>query len=219
MRRRLIPLVVVVVAATVPALAAHASPQSDFDAVYGDWKADGVITQCLWTQAQLQNAYDVANSSPDFQYNTGFQDAVYREINRWKAGGCDAVLGTVRRASPLTGAKIVSVRGGGGAARELVKIRNGSRKALSFRKASLRNRRSGKAVFPAAFKLAKGKTATVHVGCARGARHASYRKTTVWLCRRRQLFRDRGDLARLADPKGVIVSQRGFGSLKRRPVF
>ena len=207
----------VVLAAALPALA---SQQSDFDAVYGDWKADGVITQCHWTVDQLQNAYDVANSSPDFQYDTGFQDAVQTEINRWKAGGCAGVAPkTVSKASPLTGARIVSVSGRGGAARERVTVRNTSSKTLSFRKASLRDSKGVRALFPASFELRRGKTAVVHVGCAPGAGHASFRGTTVWLCRRGQMFRDRGDVARLVDAKGVVVSQRGFGSLRHRPVF
>src|SRR5436305_2047461 len=119
---------------------AWADPQSDFNAVYGDWKPDHVITQCRWTQPQLQNAYDVATGNPDFQYDTRFQDDVQTEIDRWRSGGCGAVQGVVRTASQLTGAKIVSVSGRGGAVRELVKIRNGAGKALAFGKASIRNR-------------------------------------------------------------------------------
>lgn len=202
------------------ALPAAASPQSDFNDVYNDWRPDGVISQCHFTQAQLQNADDVASTNPDFQYENKFQPAVQGEINRWKAGGCSGVAPkTVTKASPLTGARVTAVKGRGRAATEVVKVRNGSRKTLSFRKARLRNGKSARAVFPAAFKLRKGKTAVVHVGCAKGKRRASFRKTTVWLCARKQLFRDKGDLARLADAQGVVVSQRGFGSQRRRPVF
>ena len=68
------------------ALPALANPQSDFNAVYGDWKADHVVTPCAWTQVQLQNAYNVATQSPDFQYSTDFTDNVHREIQRWKSG-------------------------------------------------------------------------------------------------------------------------------------
>jgi hypothetical protein len=202
------------------ALPAAASPQSDFNDVYNDWRPDGVISQCHFTQSQLQNAYDSASSNPDFQYENAFQPAVQGEINRWKAGGCSGVAPkTVTKASPLTGARITVVKGRGSAAREVVKVRNGSKKALSFRKARVRNGKRAKAVFPAKFKLGAGKTAVVHVGCANGKRRATFRRTTVWLCARKQLFRDKGDLARLADAKGVVVSQRGFGSQRRRPVF
>jgi hypothetical protein len=59
----------------------------------------------------------------------------------------------------------------------------------------------------------------VHVGCAAGKRRSTFTKRAVWLCSRKGLFRDRGDLARLADSKLVVVSQRGFGSQRSRPVF
>ena len=204
-------------ALTFVALPAAASPGSDFSAVYSDWKPDGVITQCHFTQAQLQNAYDVASGNPDFQYENAFQPAVQAEINRWKAGGCAGVAPrTVTSASPLTGARITSVKGRGN---EVVKIGNRSRKTLSFRKARVRNAKGAKAVFPARFKLKRGQTATVSIACARGKKRASYRGTKVWLCRRTQLFRDKGDVAKLADAEGVVVSQRGFGSQKSRPVF
>lgn len=214
---RIAALVVLGCLVACPALA---SPQSDFDAVYGDWKKDLVITKCAWSQAQLQNAYDIANSNPDFQYETEFVDDTQAELNRWKSGGCAGVQPlSVRRKSPLFGAAIVKVRGRGGTAKETVTIRNRARKRLSFRKASLTNLKGKGFFFPAGFKLGKGRTVVVHVGCAKGKRRSSFTARAVWLCSGRQLFSDRGDLARLADAKLVVVSQRGFGTQKRRPVF
>jgi hypothetical protein len=202
------------------ALPASATPQSDFDAVYGDWKKDLKITRCAWSQNQLQNAYDIANSNPDFQYETKFVDDTQAEINRWKTGGCAGVQPeSVRKKSPLFGVRIVKVRGKGGAARETVTIRNTARKAKSFRKASLTNIKGKGFYFPPKFKLAKGRTAVVHVACAKGKKRQSFTKRAVWLCSKRQMFNDRGDLARLADAKLIVVSQRGYGTQKRRPVF
>jgi hypothetical protein len=199
---------------------AAASPQSDFDSVYGDWKRDLVIAKCAWSQAQLQNAYDIAQGNPDFQYETRFVDATRTEINRWKTGGCAGIQPlSVRTKSPLYGVRIVSVRGKGGAAKETVSIRNRRGKPVSFRKASLTNLKGGGFYFPARFKLAKGRSAVVHVGCAAGKRRSSFTKRAVWLCSKRGIFRDRGDLARLADSKLLVVSQRGFGSERSRPVF
>jgi hypothetical protein len=212
--------VALVAACAVAALPAWGDAQSDFDQVYGDWKADHVITQCHWTEPQLQNAYDVANGNPDFQYETGFQDDVRTELNRWKSGGCAGVTPTtVTKKSPLTGAHITAVKGKGSARREIVKIRNHSKLTLAFRKASLRGGKKSKAVFPAKFKLKTKKVAVVHIGCAKGKKRASFKGTTVWLCRRKQLFRDRGDVVKLADAKGVVVSQRGFGTKKKTPSF
>lgn len=213
-------VLVLIVLAGLVALPAAASPQSDFDAVYGDWRKDLVITPCNWSQAQLQNAYDIAQSNPDFQYETAFVDDTQAEINRWKTGGCSGVQPlSVRKKSPLFGVRVVSVRPRGGAAKERVTLRNRARKTVSFRRASLWNAKRGYGLFPARFKLAKGRTAVVHVGCAKGKRRASFTKRTVWLCRRRQLLSDRGDIARLVDAKAVVVSQRGFGTQRRRPVF
>jgi hypothetical protein len=219
MRARLLTLVLIS-AAGVAAAPAGASPQSDFNAVYGDWKPDLVITPCRWTQGQLQNAYNVANSNPDFQYETRFSDDVQAEISRWRKSGCAGVAPfSERSASPLFGARIVTVSGKGAAAREVVQLRNVGTTTLSFRNASLRNLKGSKAVFPGGFRLGKGRTAVVVVGCAKGKRGPSFTARTVWLCRRSQLFGDRGDVARLADAKGVVVTQRGFGTQKRRPVF
>jgi hypothetical protein len=219
MRARLLTLVLIA-AAAVAAAPAGASPQSDFTAVYGDWKPDLAITPCRWTQPQLQNAYNVANSNPDFQYETRFSNDLQTEISRWRKGGCAGVAPfSERHASPLYSARIVKVSGKGGAAKEVVQLRNVGTRTLSFRKASLRNLAGSKAVFPGGFKLAKGRTAVVHVGCTKGKGRASFTARTVWLCRRSPLFGDRGDVARLADAKGVIVTQLGYGTQKRRAVF
>jgi hypothetical protein len=201
-------------------VSADASPQSDFDAVYGDWRGDRAVTPCRWTQAKLESAYKVATGNPDFQYETAFQDNVRAEINRWRSGGCAGVAPlSQRRRSPLYGVRVMKLSGSGTAAKEFARVANRTKKTVAFRKASLRNLTGGKSLFPATFKLKAGKVALVRVGCAPGRRHASFAGTRVWLCRRSQLLRDRGDVARLADAKGVVVSQRGFGTQKRRPVY
>ncbi len=210
----------VAVVAGLAAVPALASPQTDFNNVYGDWKPDLVITPCRWSQAELESAYSVANGNPDFQYETEFVDDTRAEINRWKSGGCAGVQPeSVRKKSALFGARIVKVRGKGGAARETVTIRNGTKKTLSFRKASVTNLKGKGFYFPARFKLKRGRTVVVHVSCAKGKRRQSFTARTVWLCGTRGLFRDRGDLARLSDSKLLVVSQRGFGTERRRPVF
>src|SRR3954465_7592750 len=117
------------------ALPAFASQQSDFDDVYGDWKPDLVITQCKWSQGQLENARDVAQSNPDFQYETEFIDDTQREIDRWKNGGCGGIKPIeTRRTSPANGVRIASVKGRGSAKREVVTVQNRSGKTVSFRK-------------------------------------------------------------------------------------
>lgn len=191
---------------------AVAGEQEDFNGVYADWKKDREVTPCYWSKAQLENADRLAQGSPDFQYETEFQDEVRREIARWNAGGCAGVSPAVdRRASPLNGLKITLVRGRGGPSREYVKIKNNARKRISLRGATLRGRGGKRAKFPSRFRLSRGKTAVVRVGCG-GRRRAWFRGTRVFLCRRTALFKDRGDAARLADAKGVFVSQRSYGT-------
>ena len=197
------------VCSAVPALAGE---QEDFNAIYADWQKDDQVTPCHWSKAQLQNADRLAEGSPDSQYATGFQDEVRREIARWNAGGCAGVSpASARNASPLRGLKIVGVRGRGGASREVVRIRNTTAKRVSLKGATLRGRGGKRAKFPARFRLAGRRTAVVVVGCG-GRSRAWFKGTKVWLCRRTALFNDRGDAARLADAKGVFVSQRSYGT-------
>jgi hypothetical protein len=137
-----------------------------------------------------------------------------------KAGGCAGVEPlSVRKKSPLYGARIISVRGKGGAAREVVAIRNRAGKTLSFRKASLTNLKGRGFYFPNRFKLRKGRTVRVHTGCQKGKHRSTFSARAVWLCGKSGIFRDKGDLARLADSKLLVVSQRGFGSQRSRPAF
>jgi hypothetical protein len=133
--------------------------------------------------------------------------------------GTAAALAAGRRESPLNGARIVHVSGRARGLREFVRIANRTGHTLSFRHATLRNAHRGRARFPSRFRLRPGRTALVRLGCAHGRRRASFRGTHVWLCARRGLFHDRGDLARLADARGRLVSQRGLGRLARRPAY
>ena len=191
---------------------ALAGEQEDFNAVYADWQRDDQVTPCYFSAEQLQNAERLYEQSPDAQYASAFGDEVRREIARWRAGGCAGVSPMVqRRASPLFGLRIVSVRGRGGVASELVKVRNTTRKRIALRGATLRGRGGKRAKFPPRFRLSGRRTATVFVGCG-GRGRAWFRGTRVYLCRKTPLFNDRGDAARLADSKGVFVSQRSYGS-------
>lgn len=196
--------------------AAFGDARDDFSRVYSDWKPDSDVTSCAFSQAELQNAYDFSQSNPDFQYS-GFGDEVQREIARWRSGGCSGVAPlSARRLSPLNGARITAVRGRGNAGKEYVKVKNTSKKTIAFKNASVRNLKKQKAVFPARFKLKPGKTAVVRMSCAKGKRKASFKGLRVNLCRKSQLFKDRGDAARLADAKGTVVSQRAYGTETRR---
>ena len=186
---------------------ALAGEQEDFNAVYADWQKDRDVTACHFSQQQLENARRLAEGSPDFEYAPGFGEEVDREIARWRANGCAGVSPAIDRAkSPLRGLKITAVSGRGGPKREYVKIRNTTGKRVSLKGATLRGRTGKRAKFPSRTRFAARRTYVVRVGCGRS------RRTTVYLCRKSQLFRDNGDTARIADAKGVFVSQRGFGA-------
>jgi hypothetical protein len=202
----LLACLLVAVAAVPPASAG--TPEEDFAAVYGDWEGDQRITPCRFREPQLQNAYDVATSDPDLIY-TGFPSAVERELARWRSGGCAAVL---RDRSPLAGVQVARVRGAGRAARETVVLRNttGSTKRLDG--ARLRNGRGRSVALPRGIRLAAGRSLTVTIGCPAGRRRAGARGSRAWTCSRRELLADGGDVVRLLDRAGVVVSQRGFGS-------
>jgi hypothetical protein len=220
MHARMAAAAVAVALSAIAALPASATPQSDFNHVYGEWKKQQKITPCRWSRAELENAYRLATSSPDFQYETSFVTATQREISRWKSGGCAGIKPeSVRRKSPLFGLRITKVRGRGKTRNEVVVVRNGAKKTVSLRRASIRNGGRGKAVFPARFKLARRQTAVVHMGCAKGKFRPSFRRRVVWMCLVGEMFRDRGDIPRLADAKGLVVSQRPFGDQRTRPVF
>jgi hypothetical protein len=80
-------LMLLLVVALAPV--AFADPAEDYTAVHHDWEKDGQITPCYWTQAQLENAREIANDNPDDTYN-GFPERVDEEIARWRSGGCAA---------------------------------------------------------------------------------------------------------------------------------
>jgi hypothetical protein len=218
MGRAILAGIVTVMACGALAAPAAADPAQDYQGIRADWTADGVITPCRWSEQQLENARFVSAFVPQDQY-TEFPAAIDREIARWRAGRCSGQVPDGRRASSaLASVTIVRVSGRGKAARELVRIRNRGNRTVSLAGATLRNRRGHRVRLPRIV-LRRGQTATVRLGCRRGKRRVV--RTRAWLCYRRAggLFADRGDVARLADRRGIVVSQRGFGSQRRADSF
>jgi hypothetical protein len=198
-------------AAAVPAGAG--TREDDYNAVYRDWQPDRRITPCRFTERQLENAREVANSNPDFAYS-GFPSDIETEIARWRSGRCEKLR---REASPLYGLRITGVRGRGGASRESVMIRNTADRTLRLDRSTLRNRRGVKVALPRGIKVRAGRSVTVSLGCAGG--RPRVRGGRVLACSGKALFADAGDVAKLADRRGVVVSQRGFGRYRRARTF
>ena len=211
----------IVVVAALSALAfspsAAAGPSEDYQVVRADWQRDGNITPCRFSEEQLSNARAISDSNPDDQY-TDFPAEIDRELARIRSGGCSGRTPDVERdVSPLAGLRILSVGSRGAATREYVRVRNRSRRTISLNGATVRNRRGSRARLPRGVRVRRGQTITIRIGCLRGRRTA--RGSTVYACRRAALFTDSGDVARLADRDGVVVSQRGFGRYRNTVAF
>lgn len=217
MRRSLIAAAALLVALAVVPPVVQAGPTEDYQAVRADWQRDGNITPCRFSEEQLANARTVAESNPDDQY-TGFPAEIDRELARTRSGGCRGRTPDAERdTSPLAGLRIVSVSARGQAAREFVRVRNGGRRTVTLDGATLRNRGGARAGLPRGVRVRRGQTITIRVGCLRGRRAA--RGSTVYACRRSALLADSGDVARLADRTGIVVSQRGFGRHRNTVAF
>jgi hypothetical protein len=212
-KRRLIGLLA---CSLVAVGAAAASPTDDYTRVRVDWQEDGSITACRFSEAELQNARSVAESSPDFSY-TGLVDAIDVEIARWRSGGCSGLSPESKRArSALDGLRITAVK----PKAELVVIFNRTRKPISLTGARLHNRRGNRRVaFRRGTKIRGRKHLIVQTGCLKGKRRATVKGGRYYACQRRELWRDRGDVARLSDRKRVVVSQLGYGTQRRAPKF
>ena len=215
--RKLLFLAAALVSALALAPPASAGPTEDYQSVRADWRRDGNITPCRFSEEQLSNARAIADANPDDQY-TDFPAEIDRELARVRSGACRGrTPDTERDASPLAGLRIVRVGATGAAAREFVRVRNTGRRTISLNGATVRNRRGARARLPRGVRVRRGATVTIRLGCLRGRRTA--RGRTVYACRRSGLFADGGDVARLADRQGIVVSQRGFGRYRSTVAF
>ena len=216
-----IPLLAAVAMAAVALMApaAPAAPADDYRAVFADWRGDQDVTACRFSRAQLVNARDVARGvgDPD-SYAPGFREEVERELARHASGGCRGVApeppASQRARSSLRRVRIVRVvpRGGLG---ESVTIHNSGSRRVSLAGASLRDLRGARLRLPRGTMLRGRRSLRVVTGCASGATGPVRRGSSLFACRRRALWDDRGDVVKLVDPSGMVVAQRGYGTLRR----
>lgn len=223
--------------------AASAGPPEDFSAVFEDWRPDGQVEPCRWSQAQLENAAFVTRFVTDLSYSD-FPAEVARELGRWKQGRCASDRGgsdtaprppsggttpgrpemsparppspAARAESAIGALRIVRVGIRGTGRREYVRIVNTGRRTARLAGTTVRNRRRIRVRLPRNLAIRPGRAVTVHMRCARGRRSAVVRGSRVYAClRRRSLFSDRGDVAQLADADATVISQRGSGRYVR----
>lgn len=183
---------------------AGASPASDFAAIVKDFRNDGDITSCLFTQAQLEDA--LTQLPPDVSaYSPGLKEEIEREITRWKSGGCKG-----KTPGGVT-LRIVKVSAKGKAAKESVTIRNAGSKAVDLGGYMLRDASDHVIKFKKTT-LTKGASLRVVTGCRKGHKGVLRKGTTYYACRVTEFWDDSGDVVQLVNPKGGLLSQKKYGT-------
>jgi hypothetical protein len=200
----------------LPGASGLAAPVDDYRAVLADWQQGQDVTPCRFTRPQLLNARNQAGAVPDFDsYAPGFREEVTQEIARHDRGGCRGVSPQTpvsrRERSALRAIRITAIRPRGGS-RESVTIRNTSRRAVRLRGATLRDR-SGKRIRLSG-RLAGRRTLRVLTGCAGARKRPARLGAQLFACRSGRLWDDRGDVVKVVDARGIVVAQRGYGTLR-----
>ena len=188
---------------------AVADVSSDYLHARADWQAHkGKITRCRFTANELNNVLTAISANPDENYSD-FRPAVEGELARIAAKLCRGIVPeSARRSSPLDAATIAKLKGSGGPARELVVLKNSSRKRLRLKGATLRNRAGRKLKLPKRAAIGPRGKLTVRLACGKA------RNRTVYLCAARAFWVDKGDVAVLYDRAKVAAAQAGFGKFE-----
>ena len=214
--RAALPALALSLLAALGAPSAVAAPNDDYREVFRDWQPDGDVAACRFSRAQLVNARDVAATVTDFDsYAPGFKDEVGREVARHDARGCSGVTAPSarRNRSALRAMRIVAIKPKGGRS-ESVTIRNTGRRAVSLRGATVRDR-AGNRVRLGPGRLGARRSLRVITGCLRSAKRPVRRGGSMYACRSRRLWDDRGDVVKVVDARRIVVAQRGYGRLRR----
>ena len=182
-----------------------ATPEQDAQAVFADYKGDKDVTACNFSRAQLVNALAAAEQGDIDSYEPGFRDEVRAEIARHDAGGCSGIAGA-KAAAKL---KIVRIRPRRGL-KEGVTIKNLGTRSVKLRGMTLRDR-SGARLRLGGRRLGARKSLRVFTGCAKGRRRLVRRRSHVFVCRKRGVWNNSGDVVRLVSPSGKLLSRAGFG--------
>ena len=205
-------VVVGLAAAVIATQPASAGPNEDYAAVHADWQADGDVGSCRFTRPQLVNAHNLATN--DDLYN-GFRDEVDREINRWDSGGCNGAGGGSSNKADF---HIVALKGkvrSRNKRKEYVTIKNKGGKTGSLKGWAVKDRSGHRIRFRRKLRVKAHRRLRVVTGCVKGHRKAFRRGSRYYACRKKSIWNDKGDVAKLARPGGNVVSQRGFGRFKR----
>jgi hypothetical protein len=183
---------------------AGAGAASDRDAVLKDYSSGRNITACAFTLGQLENV--LSQLGPDINvYAPGLNDAVKREIQRWKAGECKGKKGAA------VDIRIVKIKSKGGARSESVTLKNFGAKNVSLRRYVLRDA-SKHAIRFKKTTLKAGRSVVVVTGCRKGSKAAVRKGTRYYGCRKTQFWDDAGDVVTLVNDKGTLLSSKAYGT-------
>jgi Lamin Tail Domain len=178
-----------------------------YEDVFRDYQADGRITPCYYSAATLDQALAQIPTDTD-RYNPDFREKATAERDRMRSGACGTNAAPARlriirvRANPsgpdsrpsALRQEYVSIRNAGSAT---VKLRgwavaNGRNRFHTFRSGTLRSGRS--------LNLRSGR------GRSSGSRH-------YWNSRR-EVWRNRGDQAKLFAPGRRLVQRYRYGNFR-----
>jgi hypothetical protein len=126
------------------------------------------------------------------------------EIARHNAGGC--------KAKPVANLKIVRVRPRGGL-RESVTVKNLGKRTAKLGGITLRDRAGARLRLGRA-RLGPGKSLRVFTGCAKGKRRFIRLRARVFVCRRKTVWNNGGDVVRLVRSGGTLLSRVGYGRFR-----
>ncbi len=187
--------------AAVAPSAVEGAAADDVNAVLKDFQADGAITPCLFTKKQLENAKSQIPADSNI-YAPELKIEINNEIGRWEAGGCSGAT-----SGSAAGLQIVKAKGKGGARKEYVTIKDAGSRKVNLKGYALRNT-AGKKLRFKTVKIAKGKTLRVITGCAKGKRTASRTGKRYNACKKKQHWKDKGDVAELLNKSGTVLARR-----------
>jgi hypothetical protein len=194
-------VIAVLLAAAVLAPTAAGSPAGDLKSVLQDYSRDEKVTPCRFTQGQLESAR--SQISEDIEaYAKGVRAALVREIKRWKDGGCK---GKGAAANKL---RIVTIKAGGGPAKEYVTIENTGRK-VTLGGFALRDAGDHTLKFRST-KLKAGARLKVVTGCRKGHKSAMRRGSSYYACRKNEVWDDAGDTVELLGRGGGLLATKTY---------
>jgi hypothetical protein len=199
--------IAVLAVAAVVALAADALGNA-YEDVFRDYQADGRITPCYYSTATLNQALSQIPTDTD-RYNPDFREKLTAERNRVASGACGTSgqaparlrIVRVRANPPGPDSRPAALR------REYVTIRNAGTVSVKLRGWAIANGRNRFHTFRNGT-LGAGRSLNLRSGRGRT------RGTSYYWNSRREVWRNRGDQAKLYAPGRHLVQRYRYGNFR-----